>query len=176
VRGGLTERVAHDRTVKLRFANVGKLPPPVLQFTQVTFGYSPDKVRARTCQHAAAAALGAVLLCASQPPPPPLPPPTPLPPALLALLCCSATRPLAYQRWLHVLLCHLALPPPLPLGPLPQVLYSDVDLGVDLDSRVAIVGPNGAGKSTLLKLMVGAAAGSEWRRAATLQLANFLRS
>ena len=30
-----------------------------------------------------------------------------------------------------------------------------VDLGVDLDSRVAIVGPNGAGKSTLLKLMTG---------------------
>ena len=30
-----------------------------------------------------------------------------------------------------------------------------VDLGVDLDSRVAIVGPNGAGKSTLLKLMIG---------------------
>ena len=30
-----------------------------------------------------------------------------------------------------------------------------VDLGLDLDSRVAIVGPNGAGKSTLLKLMTG---------------------
>lgn len=30
-----------------------------------------------------------------------------------------------------------------------------MDLGVDLDSRVAVVGPNGAGKSTLLKLMVG---------------------
>ena len=30
-----------------------------------------------------------------------------------------------------------------------------VDFGVDLDSRVALVGPNGAGKSTLLKLMVG---------------------
>jgi ATP-binding cassette, subfamily F, member 2 len=32
---------------------------------------------------------------------------------------------------------------------------SQVDLGVDLDSRVALVGPNGAGKSTLLKLMTG---------------------
>ena len=32
---------------------------------------------------------------------------------------------------------------------------AQVDLGVDLDSRVAIVGPNGAGKSTLLKLMTG---------------------
>jgi len=36
-----------------------------------------------------------------------------------------------------------------------KVLYSNVDLGADLDSRVAIVGPNGAGKSTLLKLMTG---------------------
>jgi ATP-binding cassette subfamily F protein 2 len=34
-------------------------------------------------------------------------------------------------------------------------LYKDVSLGVDLDSRVALVGPNGAGKSTLLKLMCG---------------------
>lgn len=34
-------------------------------------------------------------------------------------------------------------------------LYSNLDLSVDLDSRVALVGPNGAGKSTLLKLMAG---------------------
>lgn len=32
---------------------------------------------------------------------------------------------------------------------------SEVDFGVDLDSRVALVGPNGAGKSTLLKIMTG---------------------
>ncbi|KAL4423989.1 hypothetical protein ABPG75_001290 [Micractinium tetrahymenae] len=78
VREGLTEKVETDRVVKFKFENVGKLPPPVLQFTDVTFGYSPDKV-----------------------------------------------------------------------------LYRHVDLGADLDSRVAIVGPNGAGKSTLLKLMTG---------------------
>jgi ATP-binding cassette subfamily F protein 2 len=36
-----------------------------------------------------------------------------------------------------------------------EILYSGVDFGVDLDSRVALVGPNGAGKSTLLKLMTG---------------------
>jgi len=32
-------------------------------------------------------------------------------------------------------------------------LYKDLDFGIDLDSRIALVGPNGAGKSTLLKLM-----------------------
>jgi len=34
-------------------------------------------------------------------------------------------------------------------------IYRDIDFGIDLDSRVALVGPNGAGKSTLVKLMVG---------------------
>mmetsp|Transcript_7419 Transcript_7419/g.11194 ORF Transcript_7419/g.11194 Transcript_7419/m.11194 type:complete len:596 (-) Transcript_7419:344-2131(-) len=37
-----------------------------------------------------------------------------------------------------------------------EPLYENVDFGVDLDSRIALVGPNGAGKSTLLKLMTGA--------------------
>ncbi|XWS52604.1 hypothetical protein CRYUN_Cryun11dG0085300 [Craigia yunnanensis] len=32
---------------------------------------------------------------------------------------------------------------------------SDVDLGIDMGTRVAIVGPNGAGKSTLLNLLAG---------------------
>jgi len=34
-------------------------------------------------------------------------------------------------------------------------LYSKVDFGVDLQTRVALVGPNGAGKTTLIKLMTG---------------------
>ncbi|KAI8063458.1 P-loop containing nucleoside triphosphate hydrolase protein [Gongronella butleri] len=40
-------------------------------------------------------------------------------------------------------------------GDMKKLLYKDVDLGVDMDSRIALVGPNGAGKSTLLKLMSG---------------------
>ncbi|CAO3628785.1 unnamed protein product [Cunninghamella blakesleeana] len=40
-------------------------------------------------------------------------------------------------------------------GDMSKLLYKDVELGVDMDSRVALVGPNGAGKSTLLKLMSG---------------------
>ncbi|KAK7109852.1 ATP-binding cassette sub-family F member 2-like isoform X2 [Littorina saxatilis] len=34
-------------------------------------------------------------------------------------------------------------------------IYKDLDFGMDLDTRVALVGPNGAGKSTLLKLISG---------------------
>eukprot|EP00980_Cylindrotheca_fusiformis_P006125 scaffold1319_cov126-Cylindrotheca_fusiformis.AAC.14 len=34
-------------------------------------------------------------------------------------------------------------------------LYTNVDFGVDLQTRVALVGPNGAGKTTLIKLMTG---------------------
>ncbi|XP_044728958.1 ATP-binding cassette sub-family F member 1 [Chrysoperla carnea] len=34
-------------------------------------------------------------------------------------------------------------------------LFIDVDFGIDLSSRVAIVGPNGVGKSTFLKLLTG---------------------
>ncbi|XP_051134080.1 ABC transporter F family member 1 [Andrographis paniculata] len=77
-RGGLTEKVVKDKILVFRFQDVGKLPPPVLQFVEVSFGYTPD-----------------------------------------------------------------------------HILYKDLDFGVDLDSRVALVGPNGAGKSTLLKLMTG---------------------
>ncbi|XP_077979159.1 ATP-binding cassette sub-family F member 2-like [Glandiceps talaboti] len=34
-------------------------------------------------------------------------------------------------------------------------IYKNLEFGIDLDSRVALVGPNGAGKSTLLKLLLG---------------------
>jgi len=34
-------------------------------------------------------------------------------------------------------------------------LFSRVDLGLDMSSRVALVGPNGIGKSTLLKIILG---------------------
>ncbi|XP_065579335.1 ATP-binding cassette sub-family F member 1-like isoform X2 [Artemia franciscana] len=34
-------------------------------------------------------------------------------------------------------------------------LFKDVDFGIDMQSRVAIVGPNGVGKSTFLKLLIG---------------------
>merc|ERR1719397_72795 len=35
------------------------------------------------------------------------------------------------------------------------LLYKNLDFGMDLDTRVALVGPHGAGKSTLLKLLCG---------------------
>ncbi|KAK4356417.1 hypothetical protein RND71_025388 [Anisodus tanguticus] len=77
-RGGLTEKVGRDSVLVFRFTDVGKLPPPVLQFSEAAFGYTPD-----------------------------------------------------------------------------NLIYKNLDFGVDLDSRIALVGPNGAGKSTLLKLMIG---------------------
>ncbi|CAM8970174.1 unnamed protein product [Rhodiola kirilowii] len=66
------------KVLTFHFTDVGKLPPPVLQFVEVSFGYTPE-----------------------------------------------------------------------------QLIYKNIEFGVDLDSRVALVGPNGAGKSTLLKLMTG---------------------
>lgn len=35
------------------------------------------------------------------------------------------------------------------------LIYRNLEFGIDLDSRIALVGPNGAGKSTLLKLLCG---------------------
>jgi ATP-binding cassette subfamily F protein 2 len=34
-------------------------------------------------------------------------------------------------------------------------IYKNLEFGIDLDTRVALVGPNGAGKTTLLKLIAG---------------------
>lgn len=39
-----------------------------------------------------------------------------------------------------------------------NILLRNVDLDVQLDSRIGIVGPNGAGKTTALKLLIGALA------------------
>ncbi len=35
------------------------------------------------------------------------------------------------------------------------MLLQDLNIGVDMGSRVAIVGPNGAGKTTLMNLLAG---------------------
>ncbi|CAD5115951.1 DgyrCDS4881 [Dimorphilus gyrociliatus] len=39
--------------------------------------------------------------------------------------------------------------------PKQKKLFENINFGIDLDSRIAIVGPNGVGKSTFLKLLVG---------------------
>ena len=41
-------------------------------------------------------------------------------------------------------------------GDIKHALYKNLDFGIDMDSRVAIVGKNGTGKSTLLNLVTGA--------------------
>jgi ATP-binding cassette subfamily F protein 2 len=77
---GFIQPVIPDRVFSFRFADVEKLPPPVLAFDDVTFSYS---------------------------------------------------------------------------GNPEDTLYENLDLGIDMDSRTALVGPNGVGKSTLLRLMTG---------------------
>eukprot|EP00956_Cyclotella_meneghiniana_P014220 scaffold21250_cov70-Cyclotella_meneghiniana.AAC.1 len=78
IRGGLVEKPEVEKVLNFKFPDPGHLPPPVLAFHDVSFGY-----------------------------------------------------------------------------PNCEPLYTDVNFGVDLDSRVALVGPNGAGKTTLVKLMSG---------------------
>jgi len=80
VDAGLIEPVHEDRVFTFRFADVEKLPPPVLALDNVTFSYS---------------------------------------------------------------------------GKTEDNLYENLDFGVDMDSRTALVGPNGVGKSTLLKIFTG---------------------
>ncbi|KAF9312785.1 ABC transporter ATP-binding protein arb1 [Podila horticola] len=55
-------------------------------------------------------------------------------------------------------------------GDMKDALYEDVNLGIDMDSRVALVGPNGAGKSTLLKLMTGELTATQGRIQRHMQL------
>jgi ATP-binding cassette subfamily F protein 2 len=78
VREGLTERVVHEHVGDFKFPNPERIPPPVLMFQDLAFGY-----------------------------------------------------------------------PNCPL------LYEGVELGLDMDSRVALVGANGSGKTTLLNLITG---------------------
>ncbi|KAK3101007.1 hypothetical protein FSP39_000191 [Pinctada imbricata] len=79
VDGGLTEKVARDKTLTFYFPSCGTIPPPVIMVQHVNFRYSDEK----------------------------------------------------------------------------PLIYKNLDFGMDLDTRVALVGPNGAGKSTLLKLICG---------------------
>lgn len=41
---GLTEVVTKDHVITFRFPDPGKLPPPVVQFSDVTFGYTREKI------------------------------------------------------------------------------------------------------------------------------------
>eukprot|EP00730_Choanoeca_flexa_P006336 TRINITY_DN12137_c0_g3_i2.p1 TRINITY_DN12137_c0_g3~~TRINITY_DN12137_c0_g3_i2.p1 ORF type:complete len:609 (+),score=224.86 TRINITY_DN12137_c0_g3_i2:67-1893(+) len=56
-----------------------------------------------------------------------------------------------------------------------KYLYKNLDFGMDLDTRMALVGPNGAGKSTLLKLICGDLTPTEGqiRRNAHLRFARY---
>ncbi|KAH9608112.1 hypothetical protein KSS87_018668 [Heliosperma pusillum] len=57
----------------------------------------------------------------------------------------------------------------------PDFRLSNVDVGIDMGTRVAIVGPNGAGKSTLLNLLAGdlSPAEGEVRRSQKLRIGRY---
>jgi len=54
-------------------------------------------------------------------------------------------------------------------------IFEDIEFGLDLESRVAIVGPNGVGKSTFLNLLTGVLEPSkgEWRKNHRLRIGKF---
>jgi len=79
VAGGLTEKVATDKSLSFYFYSCGTIPPPVIMVQNVSFRYNENT----------------------------------------------------------------------------EYIYKNLEFGLDLDSRLALVGPNGAGKSTLLKLIYG---------------------
>ena len=58
---------------------------------------------------------------------------------------------------------------------LKQGFFIDIVVGIDMESRVAIVGPNGVGKSTFLKLLMGDIEPSrgEMRRNLRLKIGRF---
>ncbi|KAL5104780.1 ATP-binding cassette sub-family F member 1 [Taenia crassiceps] len=75
----------------------------------------------------------------------------------------------------YVVKFHFPNPPPLNppvLGlfncsfgyPNQKLLFKDVNFGVDLSTRIAIVGPNGVGKSTFIKLLTGELTPTEGER------------
>lgn len=55
------------------------------------------------------------------------------------------------------------------------LIYQNLEFGIDLDTRLALVGPNGAGKSTLLKLIAGELVPSDGliRRHSHLKIARY---
>merc|ERR1719187_3184822 len=54
-------------------------------------------------------------------------------------------------------------------------LFKNVEFGIDMESRIAIVGPNGVGKSTFLKLLMGdiQPTSGEMRKNARLKIGRF---
>lgn len=74
-----------------------------------------------------------------------------LPPELRPPLGTGGLRPGSAGRWTGTLTPCPSLSPSLPQ----PCIYNNLEFGIDLDTRVALVGPNGAGKSTLLKLLTG---------------------
>ena len=127
---GLTEKVSKDKSLDFRFPNCGKV--------------RPSRLSVFVCVCVCVCVSVFVCLC------------------LCVCFVCFVRSVLTICPPLS-LFEYFQLPPPVLM--VEQVsfkypgtehyLYKDLEFGLDLDSRLALVGPNGAGKSTLLKLLVG---------------------
>lgn len=135
-----------DYTVSFHFPEPTELPPPLMQLIDVDFKYPGELgVGLDVCQEVSRVPRsghpdGLVLSCTS------------IAVQLLLLGCCSIMS-CSCCRQGTCLVC----------AGRDDFGLQNINIGIDMGSRIAIAGPNGAGKTTLMNLLSGAALVGCWQ-------------